>query len=299
VPNSVLVGESVLVSFFSGRAQQVALAAQYVTARVLGASYGQSLGVASAAKQQKVGDNVSHIITLELTQKAPAQNSNNTDYGPSDPSSLTTGDSSGGGATIDPATGLAIIAHTSTAKPATVATLSFAIAPPSNGFAQTIDVGMNARQSVHQTAAGYYVDEYNEGTGTLNIDVEVLYRTNAPGDEIQNFFSMLHQAKLTEPLASGSPFRLRYHDAYLGQSFIITQDSVRLRIDAERPGRARLTIAATILLDYSQPSASTQPGSSSATAAATAASSLAGLGTFSSFTGQSVTAAFAAVVGAL
>jgi hypothetical protein len=161
----------------------------------------------------------------------------------------------------------------------TTSALTFDVSSGADGFAQRVGITQNARQSVHETGVGFYVDEFATSVGQLEVDVIVAYNTQ-PDAQIQHFFDLLQTAKVRDPLSSDLPFRLRYHDTFLGTSLIVTQDSIRLELNVERPNMGRLTISATILSDYTSqniihPSASTTLGSPNPTQlAATAQASL-------------------------
>lgn len=227
-----------LIAFFSLRAQEIAAASQLVKANTTAVQ-----GFNAAAGSTGGRDSASRTITLELTQARPPSNSNNADVGTTDASGLTT------------------IAHIEAGR-TTVQRITFDVGARANGYAQTVNITASARQSVHQTAAGFYLDEFNLGVGQLAVEADVLFGAGSPADQVQTFFDLLYKAKVTEPISSEPALRLKFFDSYLARSLVITQDNVRLSLDAERPNRARLSIAATILYDYSTPTAAPSASSS-------------------------------------
>jgi hypothetical protein len=274
--SDLAVGFGDLIAYYDVRAQEIAAAQAIVTAKTRGTAISKGLGVASASQQTQ--DTTPRRITLELLQSATPSNSNNT----------TTP------AQVPNADGLRTIASVSVAQ--VVAQLTFDVSRNSNGYAQTVEITESARQSVHNTAGGFYVDEFGYSPGSLNVSVWVLYNT-VPGQQVQVFFDLLSKAKLTQPLSNEIPLRLRFHDSYLQRSLIITQDSVRLQADVEAPNRARLSIAATILYDYSDPSAPPQSALTPGQAAATqVANGLLSLGTMLSPAGALIGATIGATV---
>lgn len=125
--------------------------------------------------------------------------------------------------------------------------LTFAVAK--DGYAQNISITATARQNVHQTVVGNYVDEWGMAPGQLTVDCDVIW-TEAPPSQVQSFFDLIQNAKATTPLSDELPSILRYHDDYLNRSYVITQDSLVLTESADHQNMGHLTIAATILYDY-------------------------------------------------
>jgi hypothetical protein len=198
------------VIVYEEAAAAAAQAAAYATAQSLGASI-----KANATAQAQVSF---RTITLELRT---AGSSNSTSGSPGTPNSLYT-----------------------------ASTITLGVSPRSvSGFAQKIDITSTARQNVHQTVVGNYVDEWGIAPGQLEVDCIVTY-LGTPGAQIQAFFDLLEKAKRTSPLDDALPSVLRFHDAVLQRSLIITQDSVRFSEDVAAPNQAHLTISATILHDY-------------------------------------------------
>jgi hypothetical protein len=220
---AIEVGAVSLIQFFATRAQEYALAAQYTKSQTLAVANAKSV----VAAQDVGGTDLSpRTITLQLTQSQIPNNSNNT----------ATGSGQGG--------------------PQVTRTITFDIGRVADAYLQSFEIASNARQTVHQTAVGFYVDEFNEGTGTLTLEAEVIYSGSAgtgsiAAAQVQQFFDFLHASKLTDPLANEAPSRLLYIDSYLNRSLIITQDGIRFRAEADKPGRGMLSINATILYDYS------------------------------------------------
>jgi hypothetical protein len=216
-----VVGPEGLIEFFSLRAQEIASAAQLVKANTTAVAAG---GPSNAgATNGGVDPGGPRTITLQLVG-TPANNSNNiysADQGSPTPSSS--------------------------------ATLVFDVAGNGiDGYPQRIDYTTTARQAIHNTAVGFYVDEFNEAPGQLDLDIAVLYR-GVEAQQVQAFFNLINQSKLTNPLANEPPYRLRYFDSHLQRKLIITQENVRCSLDADQPNRARLSISASILYDYSSP----------------------------------------------
>jgi hypothetical protein len=256
-----------LLSFYSTRAAQITAAQRQVTAQTRGVAAAQAYGFNAARTNQP--SNSPRTITLQLLQSAASSQSTQQTQ---TPGALTT------------------IVSTKTVKPTQLGLLTFDVVPGVDGYAQTATITEMARQSIHNTAVGFYVDEFNMAPGQLSIDVDVLYGS-VPGQQVQKFFDMLNQAKLTSPLSNENPTSLRYFDSYLQRQFVITQDSVRCSLDAERQGRARLSIAATILYDYSSPANTSTTGASALTpgqAPSSISNGLLSLGTFDSPNSASV-----------
>jgi hypothetical protein len=275
--SDIAVGFSDLVSFYDVRAQEIAAATRYVVAATKGIAAGKG------ASDIVVGPGGPRTITLELLQAAPPTNSNSVTTPVQTPN----------------ADGLRTLGEvTATPAPITVALLTFDVGRNADGYAQVVEITESARQSVHNTAGGYYVDEFGLAPGNLTVDVWVLYG-QVPGQQVQNFFDVLKKAKLTQPLSNEIPLRLRFHDTFLERSLVITQDNIRLRTDVEAPNRARLTISATILYDYSAPQGTTQPASAlnqGQSAAKQLSTGLLTLGTFFSPSGSTIGATIGAAV---
>lgn len=136
-------------------------------------------------------------------------------------------------------------------KPQTLETITFDVATTKDGFAQTISYSFTARQSTHQTAGGYYVDEFGTAPGSLSIDVIAL--ATDVGDlanRLSRLKSLLDEAKLSNPLSPAFPTVLRFLNAYDGCSFILTQTRIDFRYSADEPNRLAVSIGGDILQDY-------------------------------------------------
>lgn len=153
------------------------------------------------------------------------------------------------------------------AQPSTqpIAQLTFDIAMGYDGFAQTVSYSWIARQQTHQTAGGFYVDEFGQGPGSFALDVLVACVGDIQ-DKIEKFKAVLDQAKLSNPLSPDFAKVLRYANAYDGRSLLLTQTRLDVREANDRPNTLMVSIAADILNDYST---AKQPGKSSQVATST------------------------------
>lgn len=140
--------------------------------------------------------------------------------------------------------------------PGQLGQLTFDTTIAADGLAQNISYSFSARQTTHQTAGGYYVDEFGEAPGSLAIDLLVLSTGGLP-DQLRKFKSLLDNAKLSNPLSPSFPATLTYVNSYDGCSFIITQTRIDFREEAERPNTLMVSISGDILQDYAQPPART------------------------------------------
>jgi hypothetical protein len=144
--------------------------------------------------------------------------------------------------------------------PVSSLTFDVAVSPSINGFAQRINYERRARQSIQQSLAGYHVNEFGLAPGSLDIEAIVIW-SPTPSAQVQQFFDQLGTAKMSAPNSGDTPFTLRFHDSYLGRSYVITQDGVSLTQDADNPNRGVLRIQATILYDYSSGTPNVSPQS--------------------------------------
>jgi len=122
-----------------------------------------------------------------------------------------------------------------------------------DGFPQTLQYSMSARQSIKPTAVGFHVEEFGFSPGRVNIDAIVIFRGTAPF-QIQRFFEFFKRQKMTQTLDPSQPGAIvRLFDSYLSRSYIITQESLQFTESATQQNVGRLVIAASILQDYSNP----------------------------------------------
>jgi hypothetical protein len=143
--------------------------------------------------------------------------------------------------------------------PNNVAYLAFDVSlAGGDGFAQTLTYRHMARQSIHQTAKGFYVDEFNIAPGKLTINAMVIFQGDA-STQVQAFMDVLYKAKMTTPMSPSVPTTLLFHDVSLGRSLAITQTAIEISVSADEPSVGRVIIEADILLDYSQPQINAVP----------------------------------------
>jgi hypothetical protein len=145
------------------------------------------------------------------------------------------------------------------AAPSINATLVFDVVMGFNGFAQNISYTFSPRQTTHQTAGGFYVDEFGLAPGSLAIDVLVA-TTNDLQSQLSQFTAILETAKKANPLSPSFAQVLRYVNAFDGRAFLLTQTRLDVRMQNDRPNQLLISLSADILTDYS---ASQQPGGAS------------------------------------
>jgi hypothetical protein len=148
------------------------------------------------------------------------------------------------------------------AQKSIIAKITLDVAPSSDGFAQSVGYVRTARQSEHQTAGGFTIDEWGMAPGDIKIAAKVVF-TRDTFTQIKTFKDQLDQAKAVSPLANLSPDSaklLRYHNSIDGQSYIITQTSLTIDEVAGEPNQALVAIIGRVLYDYSRPfRAATKP----------------------------------------
>lgn len=236
-----------VISFFDDRAQQVSAAAQTVSTLALG-------GNLKLLKKTVTGplkaDRRSRTITLELL---------NVSYGQAQAPTAQAAPATSSTSTSIPANQLKVIANVTAAAKSQSSTpslvmpaISLDVAPKSDGWPQRLSYRALARQNEWQDAAGFAVLEFGYAIGQLDVDCLVSLGEQ-PDEAVKKFFDLLYKAKRTRPLANEFPKVLRYHDSYLGKTFIITQRVCELQETADQQGLARLRIQAGILRDYDNP----------------------------------------------
>jgi hypothetical protein len=224
---------ALVIAAYDARAIAIATANRIKSAATLGNAQARAIAAGGARATRNYNPQIFRTIALELI--GPVQsNANPTNPAGPPPSA-------------------------STSALERKAKLTFDVAGASaDGYAQRISITSPARQVVHQTVLGNYVDEWGVGVGSLEVDVIVIYgASEGTGANIQSFFDLLNKAKKTTPLDGTPPLILRYHDYTLQRSYIITQNSLSFEESAERQNHARLTISADILFDYGTSDAST------------------------------------------
>jgi hypothetical protein len=232
-----------LIAYFAERTAAVSSAAGLVSAYALGlGAFGSLVPI--------VGNGAApRTITLELTnvpfQSVVAANPQNPN--PASNPSL-------------PPTPPVTTSNSTNVANVGIAAVALDVIPQAQGWPQRISYKMSARQSEQQTFTGFHVLEYGYAIGVLDVDC-LVNLGGSPFTAIKPFFDLIYLAKQTRPLDNGNPTTLRYHDSYLGKTFVITQRDVTLQESADQQGMARLIISAGILYDYDMPSVSVQPPS--------------------------------------
>lgn len=118
----------------------------------------------------------------------------------------------------------------------------------SDAIAESLSESMTARQVTHNTAAGFYVDEWGFAPGSIQIGARVIFRTQ-PDQQIQSVRSWFQQTKRLTPFIPGAPGIVRFHDSFSGISLQLNLVSLTLTRVADDPVRGQLTITAEVLAD--------------------------------------------------
>jgi len=154
----------------------------------------------------------------------------------------------------DGSPGTAPVIGTQSSTTNVIAGITLDIAPlGGQGFAQSLRDHSEARQTIHETAGGYYVDTFGLRPGDFALEAIVVFTRDA-ATQIQAFKDLLAKAKLLpNPAASQvttpAP-RLLYTNSINGRTLLLTQASLDVSESAMNPNMASIEIRASILVDY-------------------------------------------------
>lgn len=247
LPSSV---STVVLSVYNARADKIAAANQ---ANLASKSYNFTFNNAAIAADLATAP-TSKTITLVLNATAtPAQPAIARPTSPGSPG--------------NPPTALAQSPQT---QPTAIVT--FDISPSGGvGFVQSISDRTEAHQSVHQTASGFYIDQFGMKPGELNIEAVVAF-TSDVATQVQVFKDLLYKAKLlatANTVYINPPPRLLYTNSVDGRTLLLSQTELEVKQSAERPNMATVSIRATILTDYATPAQPLAPTAAAASVSAT------------------------------
>lgn len=217
-----------IFEIFTQRAQQYAQAATTASQIARGVSLGQQ------AKADPGVRTFTRTISLELRQAASSAvpSSTNTNSGTStsiNKSSNTTGNVQQG---------------------PLVAALVFDVVLQADAYAQKLTRRHVSRQSTKQTISGFYTNELGIGLGSISLEANVIFWASAP-NKVQSFKNLLYLAKRQTPFSTSSTYLLYLHNAWTGESFLITQKDLTIEENADALNRGFIKIEADILADYS------------------------------------------------
>jgi hypothetical protein len=119
-----------------------------------------------------------------------------------------------------------------------------------DGYGQTVRYSQRARQSVHQTSGGFYVDQFGMGLGSLTLEL-IIAAQDGVVSKIQLMSALLTKAKLANPLQPGvGACTLTYMNNIDQTKLILTQSELEISQVAGDPGMARVTITGDVLRDF-------------------------------------------------
>lgn len=139
-----------------------------------------------------------------------------------------------------------------------LAQLTFDVWSGSDGFVQSTSETFSSHESVHITAAGFYIDQFNLSPGKLSMSVIAVGGNGSSGgylvDQIKGFMDVLRQAKQSSsPLQPKAAPLTRYVNTVDGRSLLLSQTDLTIRESAELPNQIVVDITGTILVDYAYP----------------------------------------------
>jgi hypothetical protein len=154
------------------------------------------------------------------------------------------------------------VAQAPTTKP--IAKVTFDVSLDGGvGFVQSITDRAEANQSTHQTAGGFYVDQFGMKPGEFSLQA-IVALTGDVATHLQVFKDLLFKAKLLVNRNSRNvqpPPRLLYTNSIDGRTLLLTQASLEISQKAENPNMAMVELRGSILSDYATALAAPQDDS--------------------------------------
>jgi hypothetical protein len=133
--------------------------------------------------------------------------------------------------------------------------LDVTLASSPNAVPQRVAYTAIARQTIDQTAVGFHVNEFGLAPGRLEIDAVIVYR-GVEYAQVDTFFQFLRQVKTVNPLRQVTPpGEVLFFDMYLQRRLSITIETIMIEEVAGSNNQAHLTMSASILRDWSDPTA--------------------------------------------